>query len=199
MRPLFVICLLAFCGNAFATKPTPPNYFDPSADADASAEAVVNTDPSARAAAGAIAGAEGGAAYGYGGANELGDISPSQSLNDNSRFRAISVGFSSAAAAAAADGCHESWGGKDGTLVKTGGRDVINEPCLAFEQCMRRAEFYHAIGRTDLAIVQLGAEDCGGLQDPPAAAEALIPVADCQERQRRLEEFALSECGKSDD
>jgi len=85
----------------------------------------------------------------------------SPSVESNSRV--YSFGFSPAARAADSDGCHESWGGKDGTLVKTGGRNVINEPCLKFEQCMERVETYRALGLVEYAVAQLAHPDCGGL------------------------------------
>lgn len=104
----------------------------------------------------------------------------SQYSNDSS-FLALSA---AQGRAAAVSGCHESKGGFS-VIVGSGGNGKveINEPCLRFEQCMARAEFYLKAGRRDMALEQLHADDCGGLEVKPEPSM-------CEESADR----ALREC-----
>lgn len=159
-----LIALLLVSGPVLATKPGPK----PETAADG---------PTATAGAVSSAEATGGpnTANAYSAPSEASN--EGISVSDASRF--LSVGLAGVAGAARAMDCHESYGGKSGLGIGTGGRSVINEGCLTHEQCLQRVRLYSDLGEKLLALQEL--EDCGG---QPAPESVSFP----DERERRIRE-----------
>lgn len=150
----YLLIALFLVSPAMATKPSPPKAPEPEQTAVSASEAM----------SGAVSSAEA-----TGGPNTANAFSaPSEasnegiSVSDASKF--LSVGLAGVAGAAQAVDCHESYGGKSGLGIGTGGRSVINEGCLTHAQCLQRVRLYSDLGEKLLALQEL--EDCGGQPAP---------------------------------
>lgn len=110
----------------------------------------------------------------------------------------LAVGLAGVARAVEARDCHESFGGKSGLGIGTGGRSVINESCQSFQQCMSLVSVYVELWERDLAVAQLA--QCGGQPVPEARTypvEAPVDTTEtfeesCPEHAERVLEVCLS-------
>ncbi len=177
-------------------KPSGMTVAQPVAEATATQSMNPVTTIAPQIDAQAVSGASNAEALG-GAASAVGGGGGNSSSTWNSDAWALAL--PGAAPAAVVSECHESQGGITVLGSGRGGKSRINQDCLAFVQCMQLVDKYAQLGGSAMALRQL--ELCAALtQDEIIEAEPVqsagAVMADCLERQERIEAFAFSECGK---